>query len=88
MNWLKRILQRIYAFVFGCVHRHTTWPHRNTAGFDYLRCLDCGAELPYSLQQMRIVTAEERVEGSKQETGVRSTKIRHEPRLALSRKGV
>jgi hypothetical protein len=53
---------RAYAYVFGCPHRHTTWPHRNPAGFGYARCLDCGAELSYSLWQMRAVTSEEVLE--------------------------
>ena len=55
MNWLKWIL----AYLFDCVHPHTTWPHRDRAGFVYICCLDCGRELPYSLQRMSIVTNEE-----------------------------
>ena len=57
MNWLKWIL----AYMFDCVHPHTTWPHRDRAGFAYVCCLDCGRELPYSLERMRIVTREELV---------------------------
>src|SRR3981081_4478940 len=52
MYWLKWIL----AYLFDCVHPHTTWPHRDRAGFAYICCLDCGRELPYSLERMRIVT--------------------------------
>jgi hypothetical protein len=52
MNWLKWIL----AYLFDCVHLHTTWPHRDRTGFAYICCLDCGRELPYSLERMRIVT--------------------------------
>jgi len=52
MSWIKWIL----ACVFGCVHRRTTWPHHDRRGFDYVCCLECGKELPYSTQQMRIMT--------------------------------
>jgi hypothetical protein len=58
MRWLEWILN----FFFGCIHRHTTWPHRNREGFDYVCCLDCGAELPYSLQCMTIVSHEEQLQ--------------------------
>src|ERR1700751_4103691 len=57
MNWLRWLL----AYLFDCVHPHTTWPHRDRVGFAYVCCLDCGRELPYSLQRMRIVTTEERL---------------------------
>lgn len=86
MSWLKWILQWIYAAVIGCIHRHTTWPHRNRAGFDYVCCLDCGAELPYSVQQMRIVTQEELLQESNQEVGEQVGRIRREPVLVFSRK--
>jgi len=52
MTWLSWIL----AYLFDCVHPHTTWPHRHRAGFAYVACLDCGRELLYSLDRMRIVT--------------------------------
>jgi hypothetical protein len=54
MSWIKWIL----AYVFDCVHRRTTWPHRDRRGFDYVCCLECGKELPYSTRRMRIVTRE------------------------------
>lgn len=54
LNWLKWIL----ASHFDCLHSHTTWPRRHRAGFVYVACLDCGRELPYSLEHMRIVTRE------------------------------
>jgi hypothetical protein len=57
VKWIKWIL----AYVFDCVHRHTTWPHRNRGGFDYVCCLDCGKELPYSMRRMSIVTTKEQV---------------------------
>jgi hypothetical protein len=55
MSWLSWIL----AYFFGCVHPHTTWPRRHRAGFVYVACLDCGRELPYSLDQMSVVTREQ-----------------------------
>jgi len=57
MSWLRWLL----AYLFDCVHPHTTWPHRDRVGLAYVCCLDCGREIPYSLQRMRIVTAEERL---------------------------
>jgi hypothetical protein len=63
MSWLKWIL----AYLFDCVHPHTCWPRRNRAGCAYVACLDCGKELPYSLERMRIVTREELlVDGSRE----------------------
>jgi hypothetical protein len=59
MSWLKWIL----AYLFDCVHLHTTWPHRDRTGFAYICCLDCGRELPYSLERMRIVTRGELLAG-------------------------
>jgi hypothetical protein len=52
MSWGNWIL----AYLFDCVHPHTTWPRRHRAGFAYVACVDCGRELPYSLDRMRIVT--------------------------------
>jgi hypothetical protein len=59
MNWLKWIVQWIWTYVFGCFHRHTTWPHHDSAGFDYIVCLDCSAELPYSVREMRMMSRTE-----------------------------
>jgi hypothetical protein len=58
MQWGKWIL----AYLFDCVHRHTSWPHRDSTGLDYICCLDCGRELPYSTRRMSIVSKEERLE--------------------------
>lgn len=58
MNWIKWIL----ACVFDCLHRHTTWPHRDHRGLDYICCLECGRELPYSTRGMSVVTSEEQLE--------------------------
>jgi len=51
MSWLKWIV----AYLFDCVHPHTSWPRRNQSGHAYVCCLDCGKELPYSLDYMRII---------------------------------
>ena len=58
MKWVKWIL----AYLFDCVHRHTTWPHCDHHGLDYVCCLDCGRELPYSTRRMSIVTKEQLLE--------------------------
>ena len=49
------LLKWIWAYLFDCVHSHTTWPHQNRLGFAYVCCLDCGREMPYSLEYMQIV---------------------------------
>jgi hypothetical protein len=38
MSWLKWIL----AYLFDCVHPHTTWPHRDRVDLAYVCCIDCG----------------------------------------------
>ena len=58
MKWVEWIL----AYVFDCVHRHTTWPHCDRRGLAYVCCLDCGRELPYSTRRMSIVTKEQQLE--------------------------
>lgn len=55
MTWAKWIL----AYVFDCVHPRTTWPQRSRTGLDYVCCLDCGREFPYSTRLMCIVSEEE-----------------------------
>jgi hypothetical protein len=49
------LLRWIWAYLFDCVHSHTTWPHQNQFGIAYVCCLDCGREMPYSLEFMGIV---------------------------------
>ena len=65
MSWLKWIL----AYLFDCVHPHTTWPHRDRVGLGYVCCIDCGRELPYSGQQMKIVTKQEQLQDLTQTVG-------------------
>jgi hypothetical protein len=83
----KWILRWIYACIFGCIHRRTTWPHRGPAGFDCIRCLDCGADLPYSLRQMRIVTSEELLEECHQETRGSGGRIRTRAAVSIQPEG-
>lgn len=55
--------------VFGCWHTHYSFPITVRAGKrcgagaaragTYVVCLDCGKELPYDWQQMRVVSPEE-----------------------------
>ena len=54
VGWLKRI-----AYLFDCMHPHTTWPRREPSGWDYVCGLDCGRELPYSLERMCIIKSAE-----------------------------
>jgi hypothetical protein len=55
MRWLSWTL----AYLFDCIHPHTIWPRRHQTGFNYVACLDCGRELPYSLDRMSTVTRAE-----------------------------
>ena len=78
MSWAKWVL----AYVFDCAHLKTTWPQRGRAGLDYVCCLDCGKEFPYSTQLMRIVSREEQLEDRSpfswaQLENVRSAPIAH-----------
>ena len=55
--------------LFGCAHRHCTFPRTAkkpgtalsttvstaVASTTYVVCLDCGKQLPYDWQQMRVV---------------------------------
>jgi hypothetical protein len=47
--------------LFGCGHKHTSFPitprskNLRTKFETYVVCLDCGKELPYSWEEMRIV---------------------------------
>jgi len=60
------MLQSLFDTVFGCSHRHTTFPltpARRMAGSalpnavrsgTYVTCLDCGKEFAYDWQAMRV----------------------------------
>lgn len=47
-------------FLFGCTHKRTTFPistqaSRRKPAATYVACLDCGKELAYSWEEMRIL---------------------------------
>jgi hypothetical protein len=60
------MLQSLLDSLFGCSHRNTTFPltiPRKNSGFQtpgaarsgtYVTCLDCGKELDYNWEEMRI----------------------------------
>ena len=54
------LLRSIWEFFFGCPHRNTTFPltpvRRNGASHTgmYVACLDCGKELSYDWEEMRV----------------------------------
>src|ERR1700747_567771 len=81
MSWLKWIL----AYLFDCVHPHTTWPHRDRVGLAYVCCIDCGRELPYSVQQMKIVTRQEQLQDLTQTVGANVRPVRTSANLRFSR---
>ena len=59
------MLSRVVNAFFGCWHQHYSFPitikkgKRSRAAFPtgmYVVCLDCGKELPYDWQQMKVVS--------------------------------
>jgi hypothetical protein len=71
------MIAKLFDAFFGCWHSHYGFPvtvrrgvRRNAAAAltgTYVVCLDCGKELPYDWQEMRIVTSPEEYQ-----SGVRS----------------
>jgi RNA polymerase subunit RPABC4/transcription elongation factor Spt4 len=63
------MVARLFDALFGCWHSHYSFPltvrpgsRRNRAAAltgTYVVCLNCGKELPYDWQEMRIVTSSE-----------------------------
>ncbi len=60
------MFSRVLESFFGCWHSHYSFPitvkrgRRNAAALvtgTYVVCLDCGRELPYDWQQMKVVSA-------------------------------
>ena len=58
------MLTNLMNLLFGCTHRHTTFPisprakalRRQADHFDtYVVCLDCGKEMAYSWEEMRVL---------------------------------
>ncbi len=62
------MLSRVYDAMFGCWHSRYSFPITVRAGSrraapgsrtgTYVVCLDCGKELPYDWNEMRIVDAQ------------------------------
>lgn len=63
------MIEKIYDVVFGCRHSHYSFPvtirraslRPQAAALTgtYVACLDCGKELPYDWQEMKVVTSPE-----------------------------
>jgi hypothetical protein len=61
------MMAKLFDVLFGCKHSHYTFPitvrarsRRNPAASltgTYVACLDCGKELPYDWQDMKIVAS-------------------------------
>jgi hypothetical protein len=64
------MIGRLYDALFGCKHAHYSFPvtirraaRRPQAAAltgTYVACLDCGKELPYDWQEMKVITSPER----------------------------
>lgn len=60
------MVAKVFNALFGCWHTHFSFPQTVRPGNrrsraasvtgTYVVCLDCGKELPYDWQQMRVVT--------------------------------
>lgn len=53
MSWLSAVYSFFYEILFGCSHRNLTRPFTLRA-HSYKVCTDCGKQLPYSLDKMRL----------------------------------
>ncbi len=61
------MMAKLFDALFGCRHSHYSFPitvrsrsRRNSAASltgTYVACLDCGKELPYDWQEMRVITS-------------------------------
>lgn len=54
MQWIQIMLEFIVDLFFGCRHTHLTRPF-TMQSHSYKICLDCGHEMPYSLESMRLL---------------------------------
>jgi hypothetical protein len=48
------MLRYLFAFLFGCSHKRTSFPMTVETGRTYVTCFDCGKELPYDWSKMEI----------------------------------
>jgi RNA polymerase-binding transcription factor DksA len=48
-------MSRILQVLFGCTHRNTTrvWTRKQGLPVQYVNCLDCGKEIPYTRIQFK-----------------------------------
>lgn len=69
----------VIAYLFDCIHRQTTWPQRSRSGIDYVCCLNCGREFPYSTRLMRIVSKEEQLKDRGRYSGADLGSVRSAP---------
>jgi hypothetical protein len=63
------MFEKLYDALFGCKHSRYSFPvtirraaHRPQAAVltgTYVACLDCGRELPYDWQEMKVITSPE-----------------------------
>lgn len=58
-------MKRLFRAIFGCPHKNITFPQTPRKGVRvpaakltgyYVVCLDCGSELPYDWETMRLLT--------------------------------
>ncbi len=75
MTWIKWML----AYVFDCGHVKTSWPQRGRNGLDYVCCLDCGREFPYSTRLMSIVSKEEQLKDRSRYSWAKLGNVRSAP---------
>jgi hypothetical protein len=75
MTWAKWM----FMYLFDCTHRQTSWPQRGRNGLDYVCCLECGKEFPYSTRLMSIVSEEEQMKDRSQHGWVEFENVRSAP---------
>jgi len=56
VSWLQAIYEFFYEIFFGCSHGNLTRPFTLQA-HSYKVCLDCGKQMPYSVEKMRLLHA-------------------------------
>lgn len=56
MQWVQMGLVFVFDLFFGCRHAHLTRPF-TLESRSYKICVDCGHEMPYSLESMRLLHA-------------------------------
>ncbi len=54
MQWIKLALAFMVDLFFGCHHKHLSRPF-TIEDRSYKICLDCGQEMPYSVEAMRLL---------------------------------